>query len=437
MKVANVTLLMTSLFLTANSVALAQSMLDPYAYVKAPTTQERVKQVTKKQKKIKERKVASKPESELDTQAPKPKSAQPATVIISENSPKLDEKEKEKEAPKTAKNDSEEGGFLSGLKESTGGIAKSGKAVGNSMLNGTKSVGTKIASGFKVAGEKVKDGTVAAGEKIGEAGGKVKDGGAGVGGKVAGGFKSAGGAIAALPKAVGGKLGGSGDGAKKIAAAPVAGIAAIGHGIGKMNPFHKDEADKSAADKATIAKKPETQKEEAVAVKPKQSLVPETQTEDQDLKNIEKELAKTEAQEAEKTAAAPKKEEDKALAHNDANKVAPNAVALKDGRNLRQKIAGAPMAGLGKTKQMLGHGIKLNPFHHGKDEGVQTAAKPIMQTEVKKDATAPASQTAASPVADETPIVERVEAPESAPIDPQEGMDGKDRIAAPESAIPH
>lgn len=436
MKVLNVTLLAASLVLSANSVALAQSMLDPYAYVKAPSSQERMQQVVKKQKKIKERKVARNTESELDTQIPVAKPAKP-TVIISENSPKLEEDKKEKEAPKTAKNDSDEGGFLGGLKESTGGIAKSTKAVGNSVISGTKSVGSKIASGFKVAGEKVKDGTVAAGEKIGEAGGKVKDGGAGVGGKVAGGFKSAGGAIAALPKAVGGKLGGSGEGAKKIAAAPVAGFAAIGHGIGKMNPFHKDEAGKASPE---LAKKPEPQKEQAVAAKPTQSLVPETQTEDQDLKNIEHELAKTQAEEAnKKTAAAPKKDDAKALAQNDSVKATPSVVAPKDGRNLRQKIAAAPIAGLGKTKQMLGHGMgigKLNPFHHGKDEGVQTAAKPIMQTEVKKDETIPASQTAASPVQDETPLADRVAPPDAAPIDPQEGMDGRDRIAAPPEANP-
>lgn len=58
--------------------------------------------------------------------------------------------------------------------------------------------------------------------------------------------------------------------AKKLAAAPMAGMGKMSKGFGKLNPFHKDE--KEAAPQATAAKP-------AAAAKPAQSLVPENKTE--------------------------------------------------------------------------------------------------------------------------------------------------------------
>lgn len=500
MKVEKASLpLMAALFFigTGNSIALAGSMLDPYQHIKAPTTAERQQQVTGKKKGLKLLKRAPKKQETalLDVQAPAPKAnPKPATVILSQNSPKLEE-EKVKPAPvvKTASSapdagsSADEGGFLAGIKQSTGGIAKSTKAVGSGVVNGTKNMGSKIASGFKVAGEKVKDGTVAAGEKMAEAGGKVKESGSGMGGKVAGGLKTAGGAVAALPKAVGEKLGGTGEGAKKLAAAPVAGLAAIGHGMSKLNPFHKD-------DSPAIAKKPELKDAKggtavAAAPKPTQSLVPEKPT---TIKEAEEaELAKANSAETEinpekiaetggdpeksfaqsviaKTkepandpeenfaksvmskatvAKAPEKTKDE---KSKDGKAAPQ-VAQKNDAGLTKKIAAAPMAGLTATKAgidktkagigVIGHGLgngfgKLNPFHRGDKTAPApqaTAAKP----KVKAEAASPVdkivdeakqeleTETAAAP-----PIVAPTVETPTAETQPQIG----ERIEMPENA---
>jgi len=94
---------------------------------------------------------------------------------------------------------------------------------------------------------------------------------------VANGFKAAGGSLAVLPRAVGsvaGKVGGStGEGAKKLAAAPAAGLGAIGHGISKMNPFHKDEAP------TAVAQKPTDKSEAAKTEEPKTARAADAESE--------------------------------------------------------------------------------------------------------------------------------------------------------------
>ena len=473
MKGDKVTLpLMATLFLigTGNSLALAQgraSALDPYAYIQAPTTAQRQQEFAEKSTKKKLFKVPGLGGGKKDEQAAlpaprpaaKPAAQAPAKVIISSSSPKLeDEPKKEKAAPvKTADASSDagddEGGFLDGIKQSTGGIAKSTKAIGSGFVNGGKSVGSKIASGFKSAGEKVKEGSAAAGGKLAEAGGKVKEGGSGVGEKVAGGFKAAGGAIAALPK----KVGAGGDGAKKLAAAPVAGFAAIGHGIGKMNPFHKD----APATPAIAQKGAEKKTEVAGATKPvvPNNLVPEKKAPESEVANANDE-SEVNAEKVAETGAPAETKPEVAKAPEKKETVKPEPkqeVASKDG-GLFKKLASAPMnatkAGLGKTKSGTKAGVgvlsagmnKLNPFHHEKSAdpaplaiGSKPAVKADTPAEVKpaEAVPGPAAETTAEQVQTPSPdssstegklqVGERID-PSNGEID---GPDGKPIDKAP------
>jgi len=461
MKLANVTLPLTAmLFLSGNCLAHASSasMLDPYAYIQAPSRAAREQQQPKKTKKIKVKRLASKEPEFLDTTEKPPTSSKPATVILStDDSPRAskaaskervaakvkpieESPEKEPKAEKISKKESDSdnsSGFLDGIKQSTGGIAKSTKAVGSSVVSGTKSVGSKIAEGFKSAGEKVKDGTAAAGEKmsvvpkkLGEAGEKVKDGGASVGGKVASGFKAAGGSLAAIPKAVGGaaeKVGSStGDGAKKLVAAPAAGIGAIGHGIGKLNPFHKGSDSTEVADKSSDKSAVATVggDKTASAVKPGKA---KKSTEDVAEAPKAEDTSSSEVAEKAPTSKFPTAAEAKAISEGKTlepqsvakvEKKAPKATE-DDGEKIahagvKKKLASAPKAGIEATKAgidatkekigALGHGIhKLNPFHKGSKSDPAEAQEPDNKTAAK-----PVEQVA-KPVQDATPAAEQAE----------------------------
>ena len=427
MKVANVTLpLLGLLFLSGNGVALAgsASALDPYAYIQAPTRAERELQ-QKKTKKFKVKRLKAARTKSVEESTPVAKAAPAAApVIINTETAKAVDKVRESkpatESIKTASND-HGSGFLDGIKQSTGGIAKSTKAVGSSVVNGGKSVGSKIASGFMSAGEKVKDGTASAGgkiavvpKKIGEGfmstGEKVKEGGASVGAKVAGGFKTAGGSLAVLPKAVGSvasKVGGSTqDGAKKLASAPAAGLGAIGHGLSKMNPFHKDEAPVAVAQKSND--KADLKTEEQKAAKGESTETEKTASTAQD-SAAEAKVAQTKADNkdapraeevAQKAPAAAAETKTESIAST-ADTAATPASKDKDG-GLRKKLAAAPkagieagMAGINVTKagvSVLSHGInKLNPFHKtNKTEAPAqaTAAKPTGQDTPKPEGSA-------------------------------------------------
>jgi hypothetical protein len=476
MKLANVTLPLTAmLFLSGNCLAHASSasMLDPYAYIQAPSRAEREQQ-PKKTKKIKVKRLTAKEPEFLDTTEKPPSSSKPAPVILStDDSPRAskytsskekvaakvkpleDPPAKEPKAEKISKkeSDSDNAGFLDGIKQSTGGIAKS-----------TKAVGSKIAEGFKSAGEKVKDGTAAAGEKmsvvpkkIGEAGEKVKDGGASVGGKVASGFKAAGGSLAAIPKAVGGaaeKVGSStGDGAKKLVAAPAAGFGALGHGIGKLNPFHK------GSDTTEVAEKPSGNSSDATvggdktasALKP----VGKSKKSTEDVADSPQAEEKASSQVAEKapTSKFPTAAEAKAI--SEGKTFEPQSVAKVEKKapkseddsekvahdGVKHKFAPAPKAGIEATKAGLdatkekfgaiGHGItKFNPFHKGSKSDAAEGQEPEAKTASKSVEPAGKSlqdATPASEQADQTRLGERITMPD----------DSASKMAAPPEAQPH
>jgi hypothetical protein len=481
MKVANVTLPLAGLlFLSGNGIALAgsSSMLDPYAYIQAPTRAEREQQQQKKTKKFKVRHLKASPSKAAQDFEPLAKAApKPATVILSTEMPKApargaekvknnnSEKAPVKEASAdTSLSTGEHGsGFLEGIKQSTDGIAKSTKAVGSSVINGSKSVGSKIAGGFKCAGEKVKDAAVASekvavvpkkiGEGILSTGEKVKEGGSSVGAKVASGFKSAGGSLAAIPKAVGsvaGKVGGgTQEGAKKIAAAPVAGLGAIGHGISKMNPFHKDETPEAVAQKPkdknespeAVAQNAKGQNEaaEAVAQKPEGEKIVPSENVGSDKTASAKDNAPVAEKVAETRADAGAKPEEVANKTAEASTTTDKAAALddktalaqKDSNGIKKKLASAPrasieagLAGLNATKAGVGvisHGInRLNPFHKSNKVEVPaqaTAEKPKEPEKPKQDSapavdppqtqlgdriTIPENETAGNPAGSET-----------------------------------
>lgn len=409
MKVEKVTLpLIATLMLGGNGAAIAgpASALDPYNYIQAPTRAEREQASMKRTKKIKTKKVnvASQKALEPETRGP----AKPATVIISANSPKLDDKKVEKTEKegkaKTASASTDDGGFLDGIKQSTDGIAKSTKAVGSSVVNGTKSVGSKIAAGFKVAGEKVKDGTSGVGEKLavvpkklGEgaksASEKVKDGGSGMGEKVGNGFKAVGGALASIPTAMGsaaGKVGGS---------------------TAKLNPFHKDAAPT------------------AVAAKPKAETKAEGKSVKADEEAAVKELAEENSEKAKEQS------EKKAVAAKPGP--AAQKVADKDG-GLTRKLVLAPKAGLDKTKAGVGalsHSFgKLNPFHK-EDKATQAAASATASKPKPAESAAPAKP--AEVQQPQTEIGERIQMPDGAQQEAeQQEAPQKETIAAPEGAVP-
>lgn len=392
-----VTLTLMTLMLSGNGAAMAgpASALDPYNYVQAPTRAEREQASMKRTKKIKTKKVnvASQKAAE-----PEARSSKPATVIISTNSPKLDDKKVEKTEAKaktaSASTSTSDGGFLDGIKQRTDGIAKSTKAVGSSVVNGTKSMGSKIAAGFKVAGEKVKDGTSGMGEGMGE--------------KVGGGFKAVGGALASIPAAMGsaaGKVGGS---------------------TAKLNPFHKDEAP------TAVAAKPKTEaKAEGKSIKGEEDAAVKEQI-------AEEKAAKKEAKEEAK--------QEKAIAKKP--EASPTKVADKDG-GLTKKLVLAPKAGLDKTKASVGalsHSFgKLNPFHK-EEKATQpaptaTAAKPAPGTTAAKpkaeeNAVTPADAPKPEQVEDQTQIGERIQPDGSVQMEDAQGAVEKEKIAAPEGAVP-
>lgn len=407
MKVANLTMpLLATVLLSGNAVALAgaSSALDPYAYIQAPTRAQREAEAAKKNKKNKEKvkKVAAAVDPE-----PKGRSIEtvPASVVVNER-PRTAKKVEpvvapvktvEPAKPQTALKTQDEGpqsgeGFIDGLKMST-------RALGSSMKNGTKSVGTgfaKIGSGFMAAGAKVKESTVAAGGKVKESGSGMGDKIAGASGKVWDGAQSAGGALMAFPKMIGhgvqktaSKVGDSGDGAKKVVMAPVAGMAALGHGLAKLNPFGGDDAPKAVAQKDTAVKSDASKdsKDAKIAAKPAAkapvpSKILELEKRDaeamkaeaknnQDLKpgidtSAEKDLNEAaQSVVAEETAAA--------AAPAKAKAPAPAKVAQGEGgggfkfglgMGSAKKLAAAPMAGMSKMGKGFG---KLNPFG-GKDE---------------------------------------------------------------------
>lgn len=461
MKVEKVTLpVLAALILTSGSVAIAgpASALDPYAYIAAPTKADREKQAEKKFKKFKGKKKLEVAKERPIQSAPAKTAAKPATVIISASSPKVEE-EKPVAKAQTAPESSESSGFLAGIKQSTGGIAKSTKAVSSGMINGSKSVGSKLASGLKSAGTKVKDSTALAGEKmavvpkkLGDAGAKVKDGGSDMGGKIAGGFKSAGGALASIPKAMGGaagkvsdSAGGAAGGAKKLAAAPLAGFSALGHGINKLNPFNKDESNKVAA-------KPQEKnspKENKIAAKPDKQAAQETDSQAEEpaenLAESSSESSKTSGQIPDKNVLASENTAEgagKAQENQDSKKVAKaeepakakesekkksEKIAEKGG--IKKKLAFSPKAGLGATKASIGaigNSVgKLNPFAR-KDNKVlgpttATAKKPAESVK-PGDSQNPDTNTAP---ASETKIGERIQ--------PEEGTQS---TAAGPGAIP-
>lgn len=406
MKVANVTMpLLVTILLSGNAVALAgaSSALDPYAYIQAPTRAQREAEAAKKNKKnkAKVKKVAAAVDPE-----PKGRSIEtvPASVVVNERprtakkaEPVAPVKPVEPAKPQTALKTQDEGpqsgeGFMDGLKMST-------RAIGSSMKNGTKTVGTgfaKIGSGFIAAGAKVKESTVAAGGKVKESGSGMGDKIAGASGKVWDGAQSAGGALMAFPKMIGhgvqktaSKVGDGGDGAKKVVMAPVAGMAALGHGLAKLNPFGGDDAPKAVAQKDTAVKSDASKesKDAKIAAKPAAAKAPvpskilELEKRDaeamkaeaksnQDLKpgidtSAEKDLNEAaQSVVAEETAAA--------AAPAKAKAPAPAKVAQGEGGGFKfglgmgsaKKLASAPMAGMSKMGKGFG---KLNPFG-GKDE---------------------------------------------------------------------
>lgn len=217
MNLSKVTLPLLAMLALAQQCAVnatPASALDPYSYIPAPTKEERELALAKKQKKAKVPKTSK-------------------TVAVTTPT----EAKTQTSKPQTASNSNNDEGFLDGVKESASGIIKSTKAVG-SKIAGSGSLVTKgaksIGQGFASAGEKVKGGSTSVATGFKSAGSKIVDG------------------TVALPKAIGqgvaktaSKVGGSGDTAKKLAAAPAAGIGAIGHGLGKLNPFHKNESEAS------------------------------------------------------------------------------------------------------------------------------------------------------------------------------------------------
>lgn len=410
MKVANVTLpLAALLFLTGNGVALAgsASALDPYAYIQAPSRAEREQQLRKtktfKVKHLKASKQKAVEETEPVAKAPQ----KPVQVIVNTDAdPKFQDKTPaaKPQAVKTASTEhgssfTEHGSsFLDGIKESTGGIAKSTKAVGSSMVNGSKTVGAKIAGGLKstaAAGEKMAVVPKKIGEGFKSTGEKLKEGSSSVGSKIADGFKSAGGSLAAIPKAVGsvaGKVGGStSEGAKKLAAAPAAGLGAIGHSISKMNPFHKDEAPTSIAQKPAAQPKSEDAK----------STEEKTEVAKKDAATEPVVEPKNEGTEQQVATRAPETTENKA--ETPAATDSKTSVAQKDG-GLMKRVASTPRAGIEAGMNVTRAGVgaishsinsigKLNPFHKKVEApATATAAKPSTEVQKPGQETSPATQ---------------------------------------------
>lgn len=293
MKVAQFSLPLSAvLVIGLNQSALAgpQSLLDPYFNVKPPTKKAPVKKPTttvrpaaptsviingpdlpplKKEKAQKEKPIAIKSEP-----APEPLVSKPA-------------------APSTPVSDStngggssDEAGFLAGTKQIFHGFGTAAKgavmgpthAIANGtrkMAGGTRNIGDKLGDktkdltskvadgtkssggifvkgaksvghGFKAVGEKMKDGTVAAAHAVPFVG-KKEDGQEKIVNKPLPGpekisndsEESLGGKVAGMPKAVGKGIAGAaaktGEATKRVATAPVG-------FFGKLNPFHKKEA---------------------------------------------------------------------------------------------------------------------------------------------------------------------------------------------------
>lgn len=230
---ATLPLIATLLLTQSAAIAGPAAALDPYAYIAAPTKEERELILAKKHKKAKVAKskktIAIKVAKPKDTQAEEPA----AEVAAQEPSTT--------EAPATAS-----AGMVGNFK------SMSSKIVGSESLlgKGAKS----ISQGFVAAGEKVKGGS------------------GGVGEKMASGFKSAGGKIVGGTQALGqnvvktaSKVGSSsGETVKKLATAPAASFGAIGHGMNKLNPFHKeDSAAPAIANKGDKSAQPQGNKDEA------------------------------------------------------------------------------------------------------------------------------------------------------------------------------
>lgn len=457
MKVANVTLpLMTTILLSGNTVVFAagaSSALDPYNYIQAPTRAEREAQAAKKNKKnnAKVKKVAAAVDPE-----PRGRSIEtvPASVVVNER-PRTAAAPKKVVEPiatkpqaetKTALKTTDDGplsgeGFMDGLKQSTAGIKKSTHAVTASVGSGF----AKIGSGFMAAGGKVKDGTMAAGEKmavvpkkIGEGfkstGEKVKEGSSSMGEKLAG----AGGALMTVPKMIGhgvqktaSKVGDSGEGAKKIVMAPVAGMAALGHGIGKLNPFggDKDDAPKAVAQKNPAVKADATK--DAPAENKKIAAKGPVPAQISEIEKRDAEALKAEAANKEelKPGIADTSSE-RELTSNERKAAATPTTEEKSGGGFgfgmgtAKKLATAPMAGVNK----IGHGFgKLNPFHKDAKEPAPQATASKLPASVAKPAQslvpekpADSSETPAA----ETQTASKVKAVET-PADAEEAAAGE------------
>lgn len=284
MKVAQFSLPLSALLVIGlNQSALAgpQSLLDPYATIKAP--------VRKTPAAVK-KPVA--PQREMPTSVTiGGGAAAPLPVIKKTEAPKVVTPKTEKpKAVSAITNESSEEGFIAGTKQifrgfatatkgavaaptrlvtsGVSGMVAGTKKVGGSVADGAKSSGGFVANGAKAVGGgflsvggKLKDGTVAVGEKVKDGAGaaghaivavpkavgggvkatgeKIADGTGDVGSKLKEGGGSVGGKIVAVPKAVGkgivGAAAKTGEATKKVAGAPL-GL------FGKLNPFrHKEQ----------------------------------------------------------------------------------------------------------------------------------------------------------------------------------------------------
>ncbi|HEY9790562.1 MAG TPA: hypothetical protein V6D22_09210 [Candidatus Obscuribacterales bacterium] len=261
MNVARVTVPVAAALIisTGSAVASPQSMLDPYANIKAPTTKQKLSQTVAKP--AKESRVSPKASKVDDSDIPPPKAI--------------------KAAKTTSVSSGESGnGFISGTKEIFHGVGAATKGaaadvvhpvkvVGGGVVSGGKKVGSTLADGAKTATTKVKDATggvgkavTAAPKKVGEglktAGAKIKDGTVAAGKAVTAAPKAVGRAVGGAPKAVGNGIAGAasktGETAKKVGETAKKAACAPFHLAARLNPFRHKEVQSVASQTESVQK---------------------------------------------------------------------------------------------------------------------------------------------------------------------------------------
>jgi hypothetical protein len=226
MKAAQSSLPLSAILLigfSQSAVAGPQSLLDPYATVKAPT-----KKATPAAKRAAPEKAI--PQSVTigggalpPLQRNKPKAATTSVPAArSGAAPTRAAAPASKPIASSAPSSEGEEGFIAGTKQIFQGI---GTATKGAVVTPAKKLGSAVAGGAKGSGgffasgaSKVSDGFKAMGGGFKTVGGKIKDGTVAVGGKIKDGSAAAGHAIVAAPKAL--IPGSKGEGAEKIAEKP-------------------------------------------------------------------------------------------------------------------------------------------------------------------------------------------------------------------------